>query len=264
MGDRSYGGSELELFAQAVNWKRYYASRISACLRGDVLEVGAGIGGTTRVLWPAKARSWVCLEPDPDLAAALHSTLDTFGHGPAPSVVVGGLEDLPGDVRFDCILYIDVLEHIESDRAEMARAAELLRPGGCIVVLSPAHNFLFSEFDRQIGHFRRYDRRSLGAIRPGALVQESCFYLDSVGTLLSLANRLMLRASVPNQQQILVWDRLIIPISRVLDRVLFHRLGKTVIAVWRKPASAAGLKTDNLGVTAAPPPAVRSPVATVR
>jgi SAM-dependent methyltransferase len=235
MSDRSYVGTELELFAKAVNWKRYYASRISACIHGDVLEVGAGIGGTTRVLWSSRARSWVCLEPDRKLAGSLRSALDAFGAGPVPSVVAGCLEDLEPDARFDCILYIDVLEHIESDRAELDSAAQRLRPGGRIVVLSPAHDFLFSEFDRQIGHFRRYDRRSLTAIRPPALLQDACFYLDSVGTLLSLANRLMLRAQAPSEKQILVWDRLVIPISRVLDRCVGYRLGKTIVAVWRMP-----------------------------
>ncbi len=232
---RSYPGTELELFAKAVNWKRYYASRITECIRGDVLEVGAGIGGTTRVLWSSRVRSWVCLEPDPEMARSLRTILSTFGAAPTPSVVTGRLEDLEPEARFDCILYIDVLEHIESDRAEMANAAQLLRPGGCIVVLSPAHDFLFSEFDRQIGHFRRYDRRSLTAIRPAGLLQDACFYLDSVGTLLSLANRLMLRAQAPNEKQILVWDRLVIPISRVLDPLAGYRFGKTIVVVWRKP-----------------------------
>lgn len=235
MSELDYVGTELELFAKAVNWKGYYASRISSCIRGDVLEVGAGIGGTTRVLWPASARSWVCLEPDPGMAASMRAGLASFRDGPVPSVVTGCVEDLGADARFDCVLYIDVLEHIESDAAEMERAAKLLRPGGRLVVLSPAHDFLFSEFDRQIGHYRRYDRRSLRAVRPEGVVEEACFYLDSAGTLLSLANRLMLRASAPTEGQILVWDRWVIPVSRVLDRLLGYRLGKTIVVVWRRP-----------------------------
>jgi SAM-dependent methyltransferase len=236
MSEQTYVGTELELFAKAVQWKRYYASRISEYIRGDVLEVGAGIGGTTRVLWPAGAESWVCLEPDPDLVATMRSSLDSFAGGPVPQLRVGCVEDLEPGSSFDCVLYIDVFEHIEADRAEMEKAAARLRPGGRLVVLSPAHEFLFSEFDRQIGHFRRYDRRSLGALRPPGLEVEDCFYLDSAGTLLSLANRLMLRASAPTESQILLWDRVVIPVSRVLDRLLAYRVGKTVVAVWRRPA----------------------------
>ena len=68
--------------------------------------------------------------------------------------------------RFDAVLYIDVLEHIEDDRGELERATRLLREGGYLIVLSPAHQWLFSPFDEAIGHFRRYDRRSLGALQP--------------------------------------------------------------------------------------------------
>ena len=48
---------------------------------------------------------------------------------------------LPAEAKFDAILYIDVLEHIEDDRAEMARAAARLKPGGALIVLAPAHPF---------------------------------------------------------------------------------------------------------------------------
>src|SRR6266566_1942810 len=66
-----YGGEELCLFAAAVNWKRYIRSVVQPYVVGDVLEVGAGIGGTTRVFCDGRQRSWTCLEPDPELAATL-------------------------------------------------------------------------------------------------------------------------------------------------------------------------------------------------
>lgn len=237
MTDRKYEGTELDLFAKALNWKRYYASRISSCIQGDVLEVGAGIGGITVLLWPGQATSWLCVEPDSALAATLLKTVSSLKRGPAPKVVVGCLEDVEADSRFDCILYIDVLEHIEADRAEMERAAALLRAGGRIVVLSPAHSFLYSEFDSQIGHFRRYNRNSIAAACPSGVTVESCFYLDSVGILVSLANKLMLRSAFPTEAQILIWDRFVIPASRLVDRLLGYRFGKSIVMVWRKPES---------------------------
>ena len=59
-------------------------------------------------------------------------------------------------------------------------------------------------------------------------------YLDSVGLLASLSNRAMLRQHMPTARQIAIWDRLMVPMSRLLDPLLFHRLGKSVLAVWRK------------------------------
>ena len=64
MSDFQYMGSELEIFAHANNWKSYVQSQLRPYLIGDVLEVGAGIGGTTRALNDGTQRRWVCLEPD--------------------------------------------------------------------------------------------------------------------------------------------------------------------------------------------------------
>lgn len=54
-----------------------------------------------------------------------------------------------------------MLEHIEADAAEMNKAAALLNPGGHIIVLSPAFQFLYNPFDKAIGHYRRYNKRML-------------------------------------------------------------------------------------------------------
>src|SRR5205823_5323683 len=143
-----YAGKELELFALAARWKAYFASQIRPFLRGEVLEVGAGIGGTTRVLCDDPALRWTCLEPDFRMASALVGRVRELpGVGENVDVRVGTLADLDKSRRFDCILYIDVLEHIADDAREMARAAARLRPRGRIVVLAPAHEALYSEFD---------------------------------------------------------------------------------------------------------------------
>ena len=69
---QAYQGAELESFAHAQRWKRYVRSALHPYLEGDVLEPGAGIGETTRALRPgSRAASWTCLEPDPDMAAAV-------------------------------------------------------------------------------------------------------------------------------------------------------------------------------------------------
>jgi SAM-dependent methyltransferase len=228
MTDRTYVGEELDVFAHATRWKRYVASLLKPCLHGAVLEVGAGIGATTREYWNESVTRWLCLEPDASLAARIETDLAGV------AVRVGALADLERDAeRFDAILYVDVLEHIRDDRGELARAARLLRPQGRIAVVAPAHGFLFSPFDQAIGHFRRYDKRGLRAIAPAALVEERIVYLDSVGMLLSLLNRLLLRSPQPRLKQILFWDRVVVPLSVRLDPCLFHALGKSVVAVWR-------------------------------
>lgn len=236
MAEYAYPGAELELFAAATRWKRYLRAQIGPYLRGDVLEVGAGIGGTTDVLLAGTAQSWTCLEPDADLHTQLARALPGYAarEGVATQAVRGIVADLPAVAAFDCMLYVDVLEHIEEDRAELAGAAARTRAGGTIVVMSPAHQSLYSPFDEHVGHCRRYDRQRLLDIAPPGTQVERVRYLDAVGLLASLANRWLLRASLPTAGQIETWDKLLVPCSRILDPLLAYRAGKSVLAVYRK------------------------------
>jgi len=224
-----YIGNELELFATATNWKAYFASHIMPFIVGDVLEVGAGIGTNTILLHNPRVSTWRCLEPDATLAEAATRATASL---PNTSVIVGttATQSLG---RYDTLLYIDVLEHIEDDRGELARAATLLKPGGYLVVLCPAHQALYSEFDRAIGHFRRYSAKTLTGSAPAGLTLERDFYLDSVGMLASFANRALLKSRDLSPAQIRTWDRYLVRLSTLLDPLFGRRLGKSVIAVWK-------------------------------
>jgi hypothetical protein len=149
-------------------------------------------------------------------------------------VQIGTVADVDRRSRFDAILYIDVLEHIEDDRREAERAAALLSQGGSLIVLSPAFPLLYSEFDRALGHFRRYTRRSLAAVMPPTLTRRRLEYLDSVGFLASLGNRLLLKQELPTARQIALWDRVMVPASRVVDPVLARGFGRSVLAVYER------------------------------
>ena len=236
MADFKYAGSELDLFAAVHNWKTYWSNRIRPYVTGDVLEVGAGIGSNTPYLDSGDNGRWVCLEPDAGLVSQLTTNLVRSGNKRTYETITGTLQDLDSNLRFDTILYIDVLEHIEDDRAELANAASRLEVGGRIIVLSPAHQMLFTPFDAAIGHFRRYNRQMLRRISPPDLLLDRLFYLDSAGLALSGANLLLLRQSMPTTSQLRVWDKFVIPISRVLDRFLFNSVGKSIVGVWQRGA----------------------------
>ncbi|MFA6985798.1 MAG: hypothetical protein WC213_06290, partial [Arenimonas sp.] len=107
-------------------------------------------------------------------------------------------------------------------------------PGGRIVVLSPAHQWLFTPFDEAIGHVQRYNKRTLLAAKPAGLATERLFYLDSVGMIASLGNRFLLRSATPSVAQIQLWDRWMIPASKVVDRITGFGLGKSIVAVFKE------------------------------
>ncbi|HET6317197.1 MAG TPA: class I SAM-dependent methyltransferase [Chloroflexota bacterium] len=229
-----YPGGELELFAAAAHWKSYIAAQIRPYLGPEVLEVGAGIGATTRLLCTPEQTNWLALEPDPSLAS---EAVAAFTREPlaAPwKVVAGTLESIDAGMRFSSVLYVDVLEHINDDRAELRRAAERLRPGGYLVVLAPAHQWLYSPFDRAIGHCRRYSASILRKAAPPELTPVRMRYLDAVGLLASSGNRFLVRQAMPTRTHIAAWDRVMVPLSRLVDPLLGFTVGKSVLAIWRR------------------------------
>jgi len=237
-----YEGSELELFAEATNWKSYLGRVLRPFIRGRVLEVGAGIGSNIPFLHNARVSEWTALEPDEAMAARLAERIRAGGLPSPCRVLAATLPDLArrradgsAEPGYDAILYIDVLEHIAEDAAETAAAATLLAPQGHLVTVSPAHPFLFTPFDAAIGHRRRYTRRSLMAAAPpqGQLVMLRM--LDSGGFFASLGNRLLLKSSMPTRAQVRVWDKLLVPVSRVVDPLTGWCFGKTIAGVWQGP-----------------------------
>src|SRR5215208_5463768 len=156
MQEIPYVGNELELFQHATVWKNYFGRFIKPYLKGNILEVGAGIGGTTMHLCDGSQKQWTCLEPDPALYEELEKKIRNKELPSCCTSVKGVIQDLPEDQRFDAIMYIDVIEHIENYKAELEAAERHLMNGGYLIVLIPAHQFVYSPFDKSIGHYKRY------------------------------------------------------------------------------------------------------------
>jgi hypothetical protein len=225
---QEYIGSELELFSHAKRWKQYWVKKVRPLIKGPVLEVGAGIGSNTKLL-NNQDNLWDQLEPDTNFYQQLKCDSQQSNHCEA---FHGVLKNHP-KTNYQTIIYIDVLEHIGHDDEELSIAAGKLKTGGKVIVLSPAHQFLMSNFDRNIGHFRRYNKKMLQDICPVNMIVHKQYYLDSVGLLASFAARFV-KSGNPTLKQILLWDRYMVTLSRLIDPILFFTLGKTIITVYEK------------------------------
>ena len=230
----TYEGQELDLFAEAQNWKRYFRDALAPYIRGRVAEVGAGNGSTTGVLSSVPHETWFALEPDSALMAKLIQKQKLGSLPKTITPVTGDLSKLGGEQLLDTILYVDVLEHIVDDVGELRNAAAMLAPGGHLIILSPAYQLLFTPFDKAIGHQRRYTLAGLKRLSPAGMSVARGFYLDSVGVLASVANLLLLRQSKPGMSQILFWDRVMVPCSKAVDLVTARTFGRSVIVVWKR------------------------------
>ena len=230
---QEYIGNELQVFSLASNWGKYLRSQIIPYLSGTVIEVGAGIGTKTKELCGNVSR-YIAVEPDPTMYQTLLSETSSNIAIKNVECLYGVINDVTNNILADAVIYIDVLEHIEADKEQLELALSKVRPGGYLVVLSPAHQWLYTKFDRAIGHYRRYNKKSLLEITPPNSKIVCKRMLDSCGMLALLGNRLFLNNAMPSKSQILLWDRVMVPISRYLDRLTGFLIGKSILVVWQK------------------------------
>lgn len=228
----NYIGDELDLFNEANNWKLYWKSIIEPYVGKKILDVGGGLGATRLVFKSSFFTNYTIVEPDTKFCKIMK---DKFLSQQINNTNIfnGYLKDMDIEL-FDTILYIDVLEHIEDDLKEINIAKNFIKPSGRIIVLSPAHNHLYSSFDKAIGHFRRYNKKTLSQLCPKELSVEKTFYLDSAGYLLSLANKAILNSSNPTKYQIYIWDKFFVRLSKIIDSLIRYNFGKTIVTIYKK------------------------------
>jgi len=232
----NYPGEELRLFEKAKKWKEYFAEKIKPYIQGNVLEAGAGMGETTPYLLTNHVNSWTSLEPDENLFAILQKKITSDNLPTSWKAQHGTLSILPSDAQFNTILYIDVLEHIEDDHGELAKAVSHLKDGGHLIVLSPAFQMFYSPFDKAIGHHRRYTKKTLRkVVSITELEEKRMFYMESTGAFLLMLNKYLLKMKYPTKNQIGFWQTVLVPVSKLLDKILFYRFGKTIVGIWQKP-----------------------------
>ena len=129
-----------------------------------VLEVGCGQGGFGARL--AQRYTYLGVEPDAVSCAVAQQRLALAGgHG---EVRHGDLSVLGPEEAFDLVCAFEVIEHIEDDAAAMASWAARLRPGGTLLLSTPAWQRRFGAADEMVGHYRRYDPPVLRDLLGGA------------------------------------------------------------------------------------------------
>ena len=205
---------------------------------GDrILEIGCGIGGILERLPGCSLIHSLDVEEDV-LAAARERFKDRsecqFSLLDISTCDQEELAELKTS-RFDTILAINVLEHIEDDVTLLQRAEQLLVPGGYLLLLVPAHQWLYGDYDRLDGHYRRYSQRVLKSV-----VSQTSFevhrmhYFNLLGAIGWWVHYRLLRKKMHGTRQFGFMSRMI-PLMRFAERVASPPIGLSVVAVLRRP-----------------------------
>lgn len=224
----AYAGRDLEAMACAGRYHRWIHSVLAPHIVSPVAEVGAGIGQFSRLLLDSGIGDLTAFEPSPNLHPRLRRTL-----ADDPRARVRPLP-FDGTGCYRTMLYVNVLEHIADDGAEVQKAAAALAPGGKLVIFVPAIPALYSKLDASVGHHRRYTRKRLTRIIGDAgLEVERLHGFDIFGVLPWYLVYTLLGAGI-NPASVSAYDRLA-GVLAAIERRFVPRIGKNLIAV----ASAA-------------------------
>jgi SAM-dependent methyltransferase len=230
----AYAGHRiLEAMRSAPRYADAIYRLIVAALPPDgsqILDFGAGDGAFAERF--RRDRCTVdCVEPDP----ANRQSLAAIGFHSVP-----GIADLPAG-RYDFIYTVNVLEHLEDLSYHVAELCRVLRPGGRLFVFVPAFTTLWTSLDDEVGHVRRFTRRTLTlALADGGFAVEESRYFDSLGFIAALGVRLLekIGAFRYSPETVGFYDRVLLPASLLGDGTFSRFLGKNVVAVARKPPDA--------------------------
>lgn len=227
-----YFGRDLEAMSFAVNYHRWIIEEFKPFLHGSVAEVGAGTGNFTQMLVDYTDKL-TCFEPSENMYPKL---VETAGNNSKISTHQSYFGDAQNThpKTYDSVIYVNVLEHIEDDTAELRIIRDALSADGHALIFVPALSWLFSNLDRQVGHFRRYHKKPLSELaRDAGLEIVTIKYFDFAGILPWYVAFVLLGKSISGGN-VSAYDRLVVPTMKRLEKIIEAPIGKNLLLVAKK------------------------------
>jgi len=226
----TYTGWELHNFDQANLYRSYQFSLIKNAIKGKILEVGPGnciyLDNYTKI-----SNNITLIEP----TKKYFNYLKKKNRKNKKINVKKNLNNLNNNY-YDTIIYLDVIEHIENDKEEIKKAYKLLKKNGTLIICVPAFQFLYSLYDKKIGHFRRYSKNDfINLLKKCQIKNYNIRYFDCIGFCLIFLSNLLSKNNLKNfPLKIRMWN-LLIPISKIFDLIIMKNIfGKSLLVKIKK------------------------------
>ena len=210
---KNYNQMIVNLFIHKVDNKSF-----------SVLDFGAGIGTLAEIFYKKTSIKPECFE----ICQASQKILSQKGFKLQ--------NEFLNEEKYDLIYSSNVLEHIEQDSKTVADLKKMLKKDGYLIIFVPAFNFLFSEFDFKVGHFRRYNVEMLKKIcDQNDLEVENISFFDSVGFFILLFMKFFKIDSCKKitTKNLIFYDKIFVKINIISDLIFRKICGKNIILIAR-------------------------------
>jgi len=223
------GKVALDAIEQAPRFNQWMYDTIRPYLGKRIAELGSGRGNLSRLL-----KQTADILATDNRGGYLRELEARWGH--LPKVSVARLDLTRGqdyqfvsDFKPDTIVCLNVLEHIEDDRSVLLHLYRSV-PAGCkIIFLVPFNPRLYSRFDREIGHFRRYKQSELeGKMEASGFQIEKQFFFNKAGVIAWWIGNTLFKQRSITAWQLKIYN-LLTPLFRILDRCLPMKGLSTVV-----------------------------------
>ena len=233
-GNSQLQSDVLEELSDARRYRRWLADLARPYLGANPIEIGSGTGDYA-LEWLPQVATFTATEADETRHRQLAGRFTGHDRVRVRYLMLGE-ETGPGPApEHSAVVAYNVFEHIPDHVGALRRAADLVQPGGAVILIVPAFPSAMSRFDRAIGHQRRYTRASLrSAFTEAGLVAETVRYLNPIGLLTWYTMVKLLNVTPRNGAALRVHDAAVVPVSRALDRVPAP-FGQSVFGVARVP-----------------------------
>lgn len=213
-------------------YHRFQYDLIAPHCGASVLEVGAGLGEFSSQF--TDRERLVVTDVDPGAVEVMRQRF-----AGRPEVQVRQLDaGAPGtiDEPVDSLVAINVLEHFDDDVQTLRGLAELVRPGGAVVLWVPGYQELYGDFDRRVGHFRRYTPTTVThTIGRAGLDLVQARPVNLLGGIAWWAAVRKGGTGSPNPRLVGIYDRVVVPVTRTIERAVPVPFGQSVLAVAKVP-----------------------------
>jgi SAM-dependent methyltransferase len=232
---KRYAADDLETMSEARNYQAHVFGLVRPHVGSHVLEVGCGIGTMTGQLLDVAQRV-DCIEPNLNCATRAR---DALAGNDRVAIRVCHLEECNraelAQQKFDTVVCVNVLEHIEDDVRALALFHDVVAAtGGRVLIFVPALQGIYSQHDAALGHHRRYSKRSLrAAFAAAGLDVVALKYTNPIGLLGWMYNLYISGNTEHTSSQVSLFERFVAPWALPIERVVPPPIGLSLFAVGR-------------------------------